>query len=103
MTLPQKNIAILDELGVKLLGKEYSIQYSKNQWHSIKNVGENNYGSKSLHSFWAALYGTCGGNCPLFGVGVPWAFREHGDFLLGLFVYSVLYKNRVFSEPKGLL
>ena len=34
-----------NELGVKLLGKEYSIRCSKNQWHSIKNVVEN-YGSK---------------------------------------------------------
>ena len=33
-------LSILDELGVNLLGKEYSIQYSKNQWHSIKNVVE---------------------------------------------------------------
>ena len=48
MTLPQNNspriktplISILYELGVKLLGKEYSIQYSKRQWYSIKNVVE---------------------------------------------------------------
>ena len=38
--LNQNALSILDELGAKLLGNEYSIQYSKNQWHSIKNVVE---------------------------------------------------------------
>ena len=48
-------LSILDELGVKLLGKEYSIQDSKYQWYSIKNVFEINE-SKSLHSFWTTPY-----------------------------------------------
>ena len=62
MTLPQNNspriktpYPYLMNLDVKLLGKEYSIQYSKNQWYSIKNVVEIT-GSKSLHSFWATPY-----------------------------------------------
>ena len=33
------------------LEKQYSIQYSKNQWHLIKNVVE-----ITDHSFWATLY-----------------------------------------------
>ena len=35
----------------------------KNQWYSIKNVVKN-YGSKSLHSFWATLYSYPGNALP---------------------------------------